>query len=120
MREPTGPWSRLPTETRATTSALATECAGLFQSCSASVEGRNGYLSLRHHHLHALPAPWLAMMTTLHNYVIRRDDETTAAERFFGAGLGDRFEHLVEVMPMPARPRRRPRREPPDLFATAA
>lgn len=120
LREPTGPWSRLPAETRATASALAVECAGLFQSCSASVEGRNGYLSLRHHHLHALPAPWLAMMTTLHNYVIRRDDGTTAAERFFGAPHGDLFEHLVEVMPMPARPRTRRRREPPELFAAAA
>ncbi len=120
LREPTGPWPRLPAETRATASALAVECAGLFQSCSASVEGRNGYLSLRHHHLHALPAPWLAMMTILHNYVIRREDGTTAAERFFGAAHGDLFEHLVEVMPMPARPRRRQRREPPDLFTAVA
>lgn len=120
LREPTGLWSQLPAETRATASALAVECARLFQSCSASVEGRNGYLSLRHHHLHALPTPWLKMMTILHNYVIRREDGTTAAERFFGAAHGDLFEHLVEVMPMPARPRRRQRREPPDLFAAAA
>lgn len=120
LREPDGLWAGLPTEARASASALAVECARLFQSCSASVEGRNGYLSLRHHHLHALPAPWLAMMTTLHNYVIRRDDGTTAAERFFGAPHGDLFEHLVGVMPMPARPRRRQRRKPPDLFAAAA
>lgn len=59
------------------------------------------------------------MMTILHNYVIRRNDGTTAAERFFGAVHGDLFEHFVDVMPMPARPRRRYRREPPNLFATA-
>jgi hypothetical protein len=34
--------------------------------------------------------------------------------------LGDLFEHFLQVMPMPARPRRRQRREPPDLFASAA
>ncbi|MDB4930656.1 MAG: hypothetical protein JWM10_3140 [Myxococcaceae bacterium] len=54
------------------------------------------------------------------NYVIRREDGTTATEHFFGAAHGDLFEHLVEVMPLPARPRRRQRRGPPDLFAAAA
>lgn len=113
-------WSRLPEGTRRAVSALAVECAGLFQPSSSGVEGRNGYLSLRHHHLHALPAPWLTMLTALHNYVIRRDDGTTAAGRFFGREPADLFEHLVAITPPPARPRARARRPKPDLFAAAS
>jgi hypothetical protein len=120
LREAEGVWSQLPEETRRAASALAMECAGLFQPSSSCVEGRNGYLSLRHHHLHALPAPWLKTLTVLHNFVIRRDDGTTAAERFFGREPNDLFEHLVAVTPLPARPRTRRRRAVPDLFAAAA
>ena len=120
LRQRDGLWSSTSPEIRAMAASLARDCAGLFQTSSSGVEGRNGYLSLRHHHLHALPTPWLNLMTCLHNYVIRRDDGTTAAERFFGCAHGDLFEHLVAVTPLPARPRRRARREPPDLFAAAA
>lgn len=119
LRETGGAWSRLPEETRRAAGALAMECAGLFQPSSSCVEGRNGYLSLRHHHLHALPAPWLKTLTVLHNFVIRRGDGTTAAERFFGREPGDLFEHLVTVTPLPARPRTRRRSIAPDLFAAA-
>lgn len=117
LREVDGAWSRLPAAMRHTATALAKECAALWQPSSSGVEGRNGYLSLRHHHLHALPAPWLAALTVLHNYVIRRDDGTTAAGRFFGREPADLFEHLVAVTPLPARPRTRARREAPDLYA---
>jgi hypothetical protein len=119
LRERDAVWSRLPEATRRAASVLAVECAGLFQPSSSGVEGRNGYLSLRHHHLHALPAPWLKMLTVLHNYVIRRDDGTTAAERFFGRKPADLFEHLVAVTPLPARPRTRARSPAPHLFAAA-
>ena len=117
LRETGGVWSQLPEETRRTASALAMECACLFQPSSSCVEGRNGYLSLRHHHLHALPTPWLKTLTVLHNYVIRRADGTTAAERFFDRKPDDLFEHLVAVTPLPARPRTRRRSIAPDLFA---
>ncbi|MDB4929852.1 MAG: hypothetical protein JWM10_2336 [Myxococcaceae bacterium] len=59
------------------------------------------------------------MMTVLHNYVIRRDDGTTAAERFFGRKHGVSFEPLVAVRPLPARARTRRRRKPPELLAAA-
>lgn len=115
LREADGAWSRPPTSVCRAATALARECAGLWQPSSSGVEGRNGYLSLRHHHLHALPAPWLAALTVLHNYVLRREDGTTAAGRFFGREPADLFEHLVGIMPLPARPRTRARREAPDL-----
>jgi hypothetical protein len=119
LRDPQGPWLQQSAALRQSLGKLALECAARFQCSSSLVEGRNGYLSLRYHHLHALPAGWLKVLTVLHNYVIVRHDGTTAAERFFGRKPGDLFEHLVTVMPLPARPRARPRRPPPDLLAAA-
>jgi hypothetical protein len=119
LRDPKGIWLQQSAALRQSLEKLAVECAARFQCSSSPVEGRNGYLSLRYHHLHALPAAWLKVLTVLHNYVIVRPDGTTAAERFFGHKPGDLFEHLVTVMPLPARPRTRPRRPPPDPFAAA-
>jgi hypothetical protein len=93
--------------------ALAAECADLFQRTSSCVEGRNGQLSLRHHHLHEISASRLAALTVIHNYVLRRPDGTTAAERFFGNKPAALFEHLlktIEPPPRPAKPRPRPTR----------
>jgi hypothetical protein len=119
LRDPKGLWLQQSAALRQSLGKLALECAARFQCSSSAVEGRNGYLSLRYHHLHALPAPWLKVLTVLHNYVIVRPDGTTAAERFFGQKPGDLFEHLITVMPLPARPRTRPRRPRPDPFAAA-
>jgi len=117
LRDPQGLWQQQSAPLRQSLGRLATECAARFQCSSSSVEGRNGYLSLRYHHLHTLPPAWLKVLTVLHNYVIVRPEGTTAAERFFGHKPGDLFEHLVTVMPLPARPRTRPRRPRADPFA---
>ena len=55
----------------------------------------------------ALPPALLEALTVIHNYVLRREDGTTAAERFFAARHDDLFEHLLDVMPPLPRPRRR-------------
>lgn len=55
-----------------------------FQRSSSMVEGRNGQLSLRHHAFHELSPLKRGVLTTLHNYVLTREDGTTAAERFSG------------------------------------
>jgi len=96
---------RLSTEDRALVETVAEECAQVFQRSTASVEGRNGHLDLFHHGHHRLPARKLTALTTVHNYLKHRPDGTTAAERFFGQKPLDLFEHLVERLPMPKRPR---------------
>ena len=59
--------------------------AEVFQRSSSNVEGRNGYLSLRHHQLRGLDHPRKrACLTAIHNFFLTREDGTTAAERFFG------------------------------------
>lgn len=83
---------------------LAAECADMFQRTSSCVEGRNGQLSLRHHHLHDIPPMRLEALTVIHNYFIRRPDGTTAAQRFFGHKPADLFEHLLSTAPSAPRP----------------
>lgn len=109
-RAPDGALQALPEEKRRVIEQTAQRCAELFQRSSSCVEGRNGRLSLHHHGLHRLSSRKLTVLTTLHNYFIRRPDGTTAAERFFGAPPDDLFEWLLPRLPLPARPAR-PRSE---------
>jgi hypothetical protein len=95
----------LSPEDRALVTTVAEECANLFQRSSAPVEGRNGHLDLFHHGHHRLMARKLKALTAVHNYLKKRPDGTTAAERFFRYKPRDLFEYLVERLPMPKRPR---------------
>jgi Family of unknown function (DUF6399) len=83
---------------------VARQCAGLFSRSSSCVEGRNGRLSLHHHGQGRLSESKLKALTTVHNYVVRRADGTTAAERFFGVKPRDVFAWLLERMPDLPRP----------------
>src|SRR5947199_2747278 len=103
-RAPDGPLAALPAERREMLECEAVWCAALFQRSSSCVEGRNGQLALRHHHLHQLRPRKLKVLTILHNYLIRRPDGTTAAERFFGAKPHDLFEYVLDRLDVPARP----------------
>ncbi len=78
---------------------VARQCAELFQRSSSCVEGRNGKLSLFHHGQTRLSEKRLKTLTAVHNYVVRREDETTAAERFFGGKQRDAFTWLLERLP---------------------
>ena len=97
-------WCTLTQSTREQMKSVAMNCAQLFQRSSSCVEGRNGYLSLRHHSLHKLSTRKLTVLTVLHNYYIKRSDKTTAAERFFEQKPKDLFGYLLDRTPYPARP----------------
>jgi hypothetical protein len=83
---------------------VAQERAGLFQRSSSCVEGRNGRLSLQHHGHSGVSERRLKAQTVIHNYLIKRADGTTAAERFFGQKHKDLFEWLLHRMPDLPRP----------------
>src|SRR2546427_1352001 len=89
----------------------AVRLAEVFQRSSSNVEGRNGYLSLRHHQLRGLDHPrkreWL---TAVHNFVLTRPDGTTAAERFFGQKPRSMFAALLASVALPPAPLSPPRR----------
>jgi Family of unknown function (DUF6399) len=78
---------------------VAQQCVHLFCRSSSCVEGRNGRLSLFHHGQTRLSEKRLQALTAVHNYVVRRQDGTTAAERFFGQEQRDAFSWLLQRMP---------------------
>ena len=113
------PWATWDAPTRARVLSVVQRCVELFVRTSSPVEGRNGQLALHHHRTHHLTPALLKALTVIHNYVITRRDGTTAAERFVGRKHDDLFAHLVAIMPMPARPRVRSRKERVPLLAAA-
>ncbi len=66
-----------------------------FQRSSSAVEGRNGYLSQIHHNRRGLSYKRLKVATVIHNFALKRNDGTTAAERLFGQQFPDLFEYLI-------------------------
>jgi hypothetical protein len=85
--------------------------ASKFQRSSSPVEGRNGYLFQVYHNRRGLSSKWLKVMTTIHNYHIKRCDGTTAAERLFAQKFPDIFQWVVSQMgelPTPRKPRKKP------------
>ncbi len=87
----------------------ALECAQVFQRSSSCVEGRNGQLSLKFHAFRRLNGCTLKVLTVLHNFFIKREDGTTAAERFFEQNHKDLFVWLLDKVELP-RPRAKHRR----------
>jgi len=99
-----GPLFALSEEARKEVEEAARETAGLFQRSSSCVEGRNGRLSLQHHGHSRVSEQRLKALTVIHNYMVKRPDGTTAAERFFGQKHKDVFSWLLERMPELPRP----------------
>jgi hypothetical protein len=100
--------------------AVACACAELFCRSSSCVEGRNGRLSLFHHGQTRLSEKRLAVLTVIHNYVVRRADGTTAAERFFGHKPRDAFAWLLERLPELPHPAAKRRKQIADGKPVAA
>ena len=99
-----GALSRLPQEERLQVEEVARESAGLFQRSSSCVEGRNGRLSLQQHGHSRVSERRLKALTVIHNYVVKRSDGTTAAQRFFGQKHKDVFAWLLQRLPDLPRP----------------
>ena len=117
LLDPEGLWRTLPVALRRSLVATAQDCVDLFQRSTGCVEGRNGVLSLHQHQMRGLDSQRLAALTVIHNYIPTRSDGTTAAMRFFGRAPDQPlFEHLCQVLPLPARPRKRLRQSKEDLL----
>jgi hypothetical protein len=99
-----GALASLSEEEKRQVNEVAKERAGLFQRSSSCVEGRNGQLSLQHHGHGRVSEGRLQGQTVIHNYLIKRADGTTAAERFFGQKHEDLFAWLLQRMPELPRP----------------
>ena len=78
-----------------------------FQGTSSAVEGRNGWLSQMNHNERGISPKRLKAQTVLHNYYLKRDDGTTAAQRLFHHKFPDPLEWVVERMGDLPLPRKR-------------
>jgi hypothetical protein len=107
-----GALASLTEEERREVEEAAREAAGLFQRSSSCVEGRNGRLSLQHHGHSRVSERRLKALTVIHNYLVKRSDGTTAAERFFGQKHKDVFSWLLDRMPDLPRPAQKRRKTP--------
>lgn len=72
--------------------------AAKYQRTSSAVEGRNGYLSRLHHAARRFSPQTLRVLTIIHNFDLRRDDGTTAAQRLFNRSFPDLFESILAHM----------------------
>jgi Family of unknown function (DUF6399) len=77
-----------------------------FQRTSSAVEGRNGYLSRLHHANRGFTEQSLKVLTIIHNFDLKRHDDTTAAQRLFDKQFPDLFEWVVQNMYVLPRARR--------------
>jgi hypothetical protein len=117
---PGGVLSRLTPEEQQEVKRAAHELVGLFARSSSCVEGRNGRLALFHHGQTRLNAGRLKALTVIHNYMTKRADGTTAAERFFGKKPRDVFDWLLARLPDLPRPAaKRPRNATPTTAKAA-
>lgn len=108
---PGGSLSALPPATQDQLQQEAAKLAEVLQRSSANVEGRNGYLSLRHHQLRGLDHPRKrACLTAIHTFFLTRPDGTTAAERFFGQKPRPMFAAILACVELPPAPLSPPRR----------
>lgn len=80
-----------------------------FQRTSSAVEGRNGYLSALNHANRGFTEKTLKVLTIIHNFDLKRNDGTTAAQRLFGKPFPDLFESVVLNMGELPTPRQSPK-----------
>jgi len=94
-----------------------------FQRTSSAVEGRNGYLSRLHQANRGLNPQTLKVLTVIHNFDLKRDDGSTAAQRLFGKPFPDLFEWILHHMgdlPSPRRSLKAPKSTMPTLLPVPA
>lgn len=69
-----------------------------FQRTTSAVEGRNGVLALASHFCRGITEARLNSLTVIHNYFIKRNDNTTAAERLYKMKHHSLLEYVIENM----------------------
>ena len=80
-----------------------------YQRTTSAVEGRNARLSYHYFSSKGIRANHVKLLTTIHNFWLKRSDNTTACERLCGIKPPDLFEWLLTQMnPMPTPRQRQP------------
>jgi hypothetical protein len=87
-----------------------------YQRTSSAVEGRNGYLSRLHHAGRGLGEQHLRVLTTIHNFDLKKADGTTAAQRLFDHRFPNLFESIVDSIDELPLARRSSKAQPANPF----
>ena len=94
-----------------------------FHRSSSAVEGRNGCLSKMYHNGRGISESRLKALTVIHNYGLKRQDGTTAAQRFFEQDFPDLFSWILDRMgelPLPRKGRPKVVLDPLKLLGVSA
>jgi len=94
-----------------------------FHRSSSAVEGRNGSLSKMYHNGRGISESRLKALTVIHNYGLKRQDGTTAAQRFFAQDFPDLFSWVLGQMgelPLPRQGRSKVVLDPLKLLGVPA
>lgn len=85
-----------------------------FQRASSAVEGRNGYLAQVYHNRRGLSQKRLHTLTIIHNFLLKRSDGTTAAQRLYHMNFPDFWEFITTDLPTLPLPRKRKNKRIPN------
>lgn len=69
-----------------------------YQRTTSAIEGRNARLSHHYFATRGVKSSHVGSLTTLHHFWIKREDNTTAAERLCGFKPPDLFEFILQKM----------------------
>jgi len=85
----------------------AKEMALKYQRSTSAIEGRNGRLSQHYFSSRGIRPSHINPLTVIHNFWIKRQDSTTAAERLCGYKPPDLLEYILQNMREVPMPRKR-------------
>jgi hypothetical protein len=80
-----------------------------YQRSTSAIEGRNARLSQHYFSARGIRSSHTKALTTLHNFWIRQNNDTTAAERLCGYKPADLFRWILDNMQELPLPRKRAR-----------
>jgi len=83
----------------------AENMADMFIRTTSSIEGRNGWLSQIHFNGRGLSEMRVQSQAAIHNYYLKRSNETTACERLSGIKPDDMFEFIMQNIGSLPKPR---------------
>ena len=107
---------KIPSEEFESWEQWAHESVQQFQRASSAVEGRNGYLSQIYHNRRGLSKNRLHTLTIIHNFVLKRSDGTTAAQRLYRMDFPDFWAFMTKDLPPLPQPRKRKIKRKPNLL----
>jgi len=95
-------------------SQWAVDSVKQFHRASSAVEGRNGYLAQIYQNRRGISDRQLHILTIIHNFLLKRADGTTAAQRLYRVDFPDFWDFITTDLPTLPLPRNRKKNRIPN------